>query len=150
MVVSQSLKNPQGLSQCRIWREFCNLRSESLIQDFLFQGKLFVYHRPAQFLSSITNGLTTNVSSLEKCPPENVSCNHLDIKYLTNRNTWVHYEHQPCLCSSGSFYRLRALHTSLSCVNLVRIRDCEFLKYNAGAAIFAFACQAHASTFFWG
>ena len=52
-------------------RELCNLGSESLIQDFLFQGMLFMYHRPVQFLSSITiNGLTTNVSSLEKCPPE--------------------------------------------------------------------------------
>ena len=55
------------------------------------------------------------------------------------------------LCCPGSFYRLRALHTSLaSLVSLVIIRDCEFFKHDVGAAIFVFACQTHTSPFFWG
>ena len=52
------------------------------------------------------------------------------------------------LCHPGSFYRLRALYTSLSSlISLVRIRDREFFKHDVGAA---FACQAHTSTFFLG
>ena len=69
-----------------------------------------------------------------------VSSNQLDISSLANRNAWVH-------CSLCVFFIGLDLCTRL--VGLVRIRDREFLKH-VRAAIFAFACSAHTSTFFSG
>ena len=86
---------------------------------------LFTYHHPAQTsLAFLLNSHFQSAGYIVSRQPQRLSS-------------------PPTLQLSVFFIGLE-LCTCL--VSLVRIRDCEFLK-RVRAAIFAFACQAHTSTF---